>query len=271
MDFMDSNAQIASWQEITPYLRLLRVKPVGWQLPDFQPGQFARLGLPDTNGQMVADADPKASILWRSYSITSPPKQKDYLEFYLNRVDTGTFTPRLFGMSAGDRLHLSPRIEGRLTLEGVAPEQQLILAATGTGIGPFISMLRSGLLENRTASSVVLHGVRHITDLTFGKELEKLTADYPLFHYLPLVSRPEDPNWSGQIGHIQSLWKDRSEKTHKAPIDYLLHNQPTPDNTHVFLCGNPAMITEMLAILEQASFQRHHPRKGGQVHMEKYW
>ena len=112
----------------------------------------------------------------------------------------------------------------------------------------------------------VVHGARHSWDLGYQAELLTLQRMCPRFDYLPIISRPkEEPvQWGGRVGYCQDIWTDRI-------IDQLWGFRPAPANTHVFLCGNPAMIEEMLQLLGEDGFREHRTRSPGQVHLEKYW
>src|SRR5688572_12990077 len=104
------NATVVARLDLTGRLAVVRVAPQDWELPAFEPGQCATLGLPDPEGA--------GKFLRRVYSIASAPGQ-DHLEFYIQLVKEGPFTTRLWHASPGDPIHLSARLTGRFTLEGV--------------------------------------------------------------------------------------------------------------------------------------------------------
>lgn len=245
------NATLISRTNISATHAIIRVKP-DWPIPNFLPGQFTALGLFD-------------DFIKRSYSITSGPAEKGYLEFYLNYVEGGQFTTRLFALEEQARVWMNPRIEGQLTLNQVPPEAPLYLLATSTGLGPFMSMLRSGLLKRQHKAVTLVHSVRHPEELAFQNELRQLETKHANFHYVPTVTRTNESlaPWSGHVNRIPSLW----EQVAQAQATTV----PNQNKTHVFLCGNPEMIRDMLALLEAQGFERFHPRRGGNVHVEKYW
>jgi ferredoxin--NADP+ reductase len=86
------------------------------------------------------------------------------------------------------------------------------------------------------------------------------------FAYLPIISRPQDEPipWTGAVGHVQDLWKDRA-------LERIWNLCPKPENTHIFLCGSPDMIEEMVAMLVQEKFAEIREKKPGQIHVERYW
>ncbi len=265
------NAKIIRRAEITPELIILHVAPVGWELPDFTPGQFAVLGLPGSAARHpLSDPEEEAvdpeRLIRRSYSIASGSVAREYLEFYVTLVRSGELTPRLFALCEGDPVWLGRRITGSFTLDAVPEDRNLVLVATGTGLAPYMSMLRSGLLENSTRRVAVLLGARHSWDLGYRGELSSLVRRFPRFAFEPTVSRPAEElvPWNGHVGYVQDLWRR----------DVLVERwgfRPSPENTHVLLCGNPAMIEDMITLLVGEGFKEHKKRDPGQIHAEKYW
>jgi ferredoxin--NADP+ reductase len=265
------NAIITQRAEVAPGLIIVRVAPDGWELPDFTPGQYTVLALPgsaprcpgsDPEEQQV----PPDKLIKRAYSIASSSVAKRYLEFYITLVRSGALTPRLLNLQVGDRVWLGHKITGMFTLDSVPPESNVILFATGTGIAPYVSMLRTFLSSQAQRRFAVVQGARHSWDLGYQSEMISLEGVCPHFDYVPIISRPnEEPvPWGGRTGYCQDVWKNRV-------IDELWGFRPTPDNTHIFLCGNPAMIQDMLQLVGQDGFQEHTKKSPGQVHLEKYW
>lgn len=265
------NARIVRRVEITPELIILHVAPEGWELPDFTPGQFAVLGLPGAAPRHPL-SDPEETppdpdkLIRRSYSIASGSVAREFLEFYVTLVRSGELTPRLFALNEGDRVWLGPKITGSFTLDAVPPESHLVLVATGTGLAPYMSMLRSGLLENSARHVAVLLGARHSWDLGYRGELSTLARRFPRFCFEPTVSRPAEElvPWKGHVGYVQDLWR-------RGVVAERWGFEPSPADTHVLLCGNPAMIEDMTKILVEQGFKEHKKRDPGQIHAEKYW
>jgi ferredoxin--NADP+ reductase len=257
--------------EVAPGLIVLRVVPDGWELPEFEPGQYAVLGLPGS-APRCQNSDPEDKpadpnkVIKRAYSIASSSLAREYLEFYIALVQSGALTPRLLALNVGDRVWLGRKITGIFTLESVPPDCHIIMIATGTGLAPYVSMMRTVLAQPTQRRFVVVHGARHSWDLGYAAEMISFKRLRSQFEYLPLVSRPEEEPvpWRGLVGHCQDVWKDRH-------IDRLWGSRPKPEDTHVFLCGNPGMIEEMLSLLTSEGFRQHQRRSPGQVHTEKYW
>lgn len=265
------NAIVSQRIEVSPGLIIVRIVTDGWDLPDFKPGQFSVLGLPgsapryELSDPEESPADPD-KLIKRAYSVSSASVNHEYVEFYITLVRSGALTPRLFHLREGDKLFLSPKFTGMFTLDMVPQDAHILLLATGTGLAPYMSMLRSSLGCNADRKITVVHGARHSWDLGYRSELFTLETICNNFTYLPIISEPAEEHvpWSGHAGFIQELWNDGliADKAGYAM---------TPDNTHVFLCGNPLMIENMLSVLDEADFKEHSRKTPGQVHLERYW
>ncbi|MGC8763827.1 MAG: ferredoxin--NADP reductase [Acidobacteriota bacterium] len=271
MALPEPNAVIALRREVAPGLLVIRVVPSGWPLPDFTPGQFAVLGLPPSaprceNAEPEEEPPRSGLLLRRAYSIASSSRAREYVEFFVALVRSGAFTPRLWALREGDPLWLSPRFTGMFTLAEVPPGSDLVLVATGTGLAPYLSMLRSGVAAGVGRRIAVIHGARHSWDLAYRSELAALERSEPRFAYLPVVSRPleETPPWSAASGYVQDVWSGPL-------LEARLGRRPSPRDTHVFLCGNPAMVDDMVERLGAEGFREHSRKSPGQIHVERYW
>ncbi len=172
----DLNAIVVQNIEVSPGLEILRVVPDGWEFPDFTPGQFAVLGLPGSAPRCrVCDPEDEVrdpqKLIKRAYSIASSSVTKEFLELYIVLVPSGSLTPRLFNLTAGDHVWLSPKFSGLFTLEDVPEDKHIVLVSTGTGLAPYMSMLRTQLVCGGPRRSAVLHGARHSWDLGYRSEL----------------------------------------------------------------------------------------------------
>ncbi len=271
METSFSNAAITHRIDINSGLAIFRVVPEGWELPDFIPGQYAALGLPP-EARRVEGSDPDAenrgtgALIKRAYSITSSSVAKEHIEFYISLVPSGALTPRLFALRPGERIWMSPKFTGMFTLDRVPPDKHVVFVATGTGIAPYMSMIRTHLANEAERRFAVLHGARNSRDLGYRAELVYTKQRHKNFAYIPVISEPENElqPWRGPTGFLQDFWVTR-------PLDRPWGFRPSPEHTHVFLCGNPLMIQNMLPVLAGEGFKEHTKRSPGEIHVEKYW
>lgn len=266
---MNLNAKVAQRVELSPELIILRVIPDGWELPDFKPGQFAVLGLPGSAIRTdFSDSEEKLSnpdkLIRRAYSIASSSTNKEYIEFYVALVRSGALTPRLFALKPGDPIFMGPKITGMFTLDMVKENANIVMLSTGTGLAPYMSMLRTVLKPPMKNHFVVVHGARHSWDLGYRSELMTLRTICDKLTYIPIISRPKDEmlKWGGEVGYIQNIWEKSAE---------LFPFTPDSKNTHILLCGNPGMIDGMVDILTKDGYTEHTKKSPGNIHLERYW
>lgn len=267
----DLNAIVTQRIDAASGLMILRVAPDGWAMPDFKAGQYVVLGLPGS-APRTALSDPEeptpdpSKLIRRAYSIASSPLGKNELEFYVTLVRSGGLTPRLWELRPGDRVWMSNKPVGMFTLDQVPPDRNILMIATGTGLAPYMSMLRTHLATPGDRRYAAMVGARHSWDIAYSAELSTMQRLTPRFTWLPIVSRPaEEPiHWAGDVGHVQELWRS-------GRLAERWGLKPSPENTHVFLCGAPGMIEEMTRMLASEGFRADERGKVGEVHAEKYW
>jgi ferredoxin/flavodoxin---NADP+ reductase len=220
-------------------------------LDTFRPGQFVNLGL-EVAGELVR----------RAYSLASAPGADP--EVFLNEVEGGALTPSLFRLQQGDRVLMEQKPQGFFTLDWVPPADERWLCATGTGLAPFVSMLRSGEPLQKFLRVVLVHGVRQSDQLAYAGELESLcAASRGRFAHIGVVSR--QPDAAGVLhGRITSVLESGA-------LEQTAGLQLSPAHSHVMLCGNPTMIDEMSAQLAARGLRRHRQRKPGHVTSERFW
>lgn len=246
------NAEISFKDELSPGLFRIRIRP-DTGVPEFQAGQYVALGA------MVAteSSGEEEKLIKRSYSIASPPSDREALEFYIVKVDDGALTPTLLSLPVGARVHIGRRAVGTFVLPELNADSSLFFVSTGTGIAPFISMLLEQDLVRSGREIHLLHGVRFSCELGYRELLEQLSHESVRFHYLPIVSR-DDAAWSGPRGYVQSFFKDK-------------RCCPDEKKDHIFLCGNPAMIEELERGFLGQGFVLKERKTPGNLHCEKYW
>jgi|LauGreDrversion4_2_1035121.scaffolds.fasta_scaffold268458_2 ferredoxin--NADP+ reductase len=256
------NSTVVGRVDITSELMVLQVKPDGG-VPAFQPGQYVALGLPGSapryEGALEELAVPAADkLIKRAYSIGSSPTTADFFEFYIAIVPNGALTSRLAVVKPGDRIFSQPKVTGTFTLDGVPHDHNLVLVSTGTGLAPFMSMVRTPSVWTPGRKITVVHGVRYPQDFAYAEELLSFSSANPGFTYLPIASRA-DESFTGRKGRVQALFEDGSI-------------QLSPETDHVFLCGNPAMIDDLERDLTtKLGYVVHSKKTPGNLHVEKYW
>ena len=220
----------------------------------------------DAQAASVAAAalDPDRMIR-RAYSIASESRADEYIEFYLTLVLSGELTPRVFSLKVRDRCYVGPKAVGVFTLDKVAPGKHVLMIGTGTGLAPYMSMLRSELVCNGPRQFVVVHGARYSWDLGYRTELTGLARHCGNFHYVPVITRPDDDiTWRGRSGYLQNVIASGAiEAETGLPL--------TPENFDIFLCGNPGMIETVIGWAAERGFVRDKGHDIGTLHTEEYW
>lgn len=251
------NATIISRRDLHDGLCFLHVAPDVRPFPPFEPGQFVSVG-----SNFVVDGTP--SLVKRSYSIGSPSTERNHVELFVVHVDDGEFTSWLFAQRDGARIWLSPKASGGFTLQGFTPGRDLVLVATGTGVAPFVSMYRTYRHAPPWRRIVIINSVRLARDLGYRDELEHAARADPRLCYLPSVTREGTESWTGLRGRVGTLIEP-------ARYESLVGAQISPDQCHVYLCGNPEMIEDLEAVLALRGFRKHTRHHPGNLHLEKYW
>jgi ferredoxin/flavodoxin---NADP+ reductase len=229
----------------TESLFSLRVEGVALQ---FQAGQFVRIALDAVEG------DPGSRVA-RAFSFVNPPHDPT-LEFYGVVVPQGPLSPRLARLKPGDALYVAPNPAGFLVLREVPDAETLWLVATGTGIAPFLSVLRTDEPWRRFRNIVVVHAVRHARELVYREIVQPTRA-----HYVTIVSR--EPHPGSLAGRIPAALRDgRLEAAAGVKIDA---------RSHFMLCGNPEMLRDTAAALVERGLRKHRRRAPGHITVESFW
>lgn len=265
-----SNAAVIARKNVTEELAVFRVRSHGPLFP-FLAGQYGVLGLPagapvcDGAERDESDATDPMKLVRRAYSIASPSKVNEYVEFYITLVRSGALTPRLWCLGEGSRLWLGPKAKGHFTMDEVPKDKNVVLVGTGTGLAPYIAMVREHHRCNQGRRFIVVHGARHARDLGYRDELESLDRSCTTFEYVPTVTRiSSDDGWTGHVGRVQSVFTDGT-------IDAVLGIPLAPESTDVFVSGNPEMVEDLQRLLMEQRFTLRAPARPGTLHIERYW
>ena len=226
----------------------------------FTPGHYTRLGLG------AADAN-TGDTVWRPFSLASAAYD-DFLEFIAVLVPGGAFSEQLKHLRAGDRLRVDKASYGFLTVDQLAPGKDLWMLSSGTGLGPFLSILRDPDVWQNYERLIVAHSVRHSSELIWRDEIAKIPKG-ELFaeakatlSYLPIVTR--EPGMTKLTERIPLLLADgRLEDAAACPLSIT--------TSRVLVCGNPEMTRELRHILSARSFVTNRRGVPGQMAFEKYW
>lgn len=208
----------------------------------FRSGEFVMLGLPAVDGT--------AKPILRAYSIASPA-WADELEFFSIQVPDGPLTSRLGRLSQGERILLGRKPTGTLVLDALKPGRRLFLIASGTGLAPWLSVLRDPAAWARFDRIIVTHTVRGVCDLAYRTFLTRDVFEDPLIGHLA----------KGRLSYYPTVTREPFERagriTHRIESGALFSDLGLgpgfdPATDRAMLCGSTAMIRDVAARLEQA-------------------
>jgi ferredoxin--NADP+ reductase len=290
------NATISHVRAHDEDLWVMKVKPD----EPFDPvsaGQYTTLALgywepraDDANEEI--DDDRRQKLARRSYSVSSPIVDRETgelvdahpedVEFYVVKVrpgeeETPALTPRMFTKKVGDRIFMGRKFTGRYTLEGVDPDDKVVFLSTGTGEAPQNAMTAELLRRGHMGPILNLVCVRYRDDLAYVPEQEIAQQKWDNYRYEILTTR--EPENLENKAYVQDLIRN-------GKIEELLGSPLDPADTHIFLCGNPAMIglpkweddtptfpepEGVCELLHERGFTIDHLKTKGNVHYEEYW
>jgi len=232
--------------------RLCSVK-VEVELPEFEAGQFIRVGLPNLTDAQKMDARP--------YSFVNAPHE-DLLEIYFNQVPEGSLSNRLAVLQESDSIYVADRAAGFMTTQEIPDGETLWLLASGTALGPFLSLLKTQLPWQRFKKIVLVHGVRSADELTYAELIGKLQQLH-----------------AEQLIKINSVTREQFEGALSCRIPAAIANGELeelagiafdPEGSRVMLCGNPGMVADSMAALQEKGLRKHLHREPGHVLQEIY-
>jgi ferredoxin--NADP+ reductase len=237
--------------------RLFSVHTTRNRVFNFEPGQFARIGL-------KSKPDLPEPDLWRAYSMVSQPQDTE-LEFYCVVVPDGQFSPLLLQQKVGDDIWVERQAFGFLTLDRFTSADTLWLVATGTGISAFLPMLKVAEIWQKFKTVILVHGVRKPEELAYREQIETL-VEYRKklpggqLKYLPICSQSKLNGPS----RITTLYETNQ-------LTKLVNEPLNPVQSRIMLCGNPAMVTEMRSLLSLDGFAAGRRGVLGTLAVENYW
>ena len=213
---------IRKWSDKT--FSLTTTRPEGFS---FENGEFVTIGL-RPEGKMIA----------RAYSIVST-NDHDHLEFLSIHIPDGPLTSHLARIREGDNVWINSKTTGTLTLKHIQPGRNLYLISTGTGLAPFVALIRDPEVYQNFENVILVHSVRTVAELAYRQDIESI--DNPRLHYVPTVTREEFVTTKRGTDLFRSGELFRQLQLPDAD----------PELDRVMLCGNPNMNQEMTAYLEQ--------------------
>ena len=221
----------------------------------FSNGHFTMIGL-------MVDGKP----LLRAYSVASA-NYEEHLEFLSIKVPDGPLTSRLQHVQPGDGILVGRKPTGTLVVDYLRPGPRLYLLATGTGLAPFMSIVRDPEVYERFEQVVLVHGVREVAELAYR---QLLTEELPRHEYLgemvsaklryvPTVTREPFPT----MGRIPDL----IDSGRLAAMLQLPDLAPADDR--VMICGSTAMLRDLKALLERRGFEEGNTTRQGDFVIER--
>ncbi|MDR6954592.1 ferredoxin--NADP+ reductase [Ancylobacter sp. 3268] len=221
----------------------------------FKNGQFVMIGLP-VNGKP----------LLRAYSIASA-NYEETLEFFSIKVPNGPLTSRLKDLKIGDEVIVGRKPTGTLLVDYLVPGRRLYLLSTGTGLAPFMSLIKDPETYENYEKVILVHGVRTVAELAYQDFIEKELPDNEYFGelvreklvYYPTVTREPYRN-QGRITDLITSGK-LFEELGLPPLD--------KEDDRVMLCGSPQLLDDMRVILKDRGFEEGSTTEPGDFVIEK--
>ena len=220
------------------------------ELKPFNAGQFIRVGM-DIAGERIG----------RPYSMVNAPDETPH-EIYFNVVRDGPLSPLLGQLRVGEHFWVAPTPVGFLTLNEIPNVPNLWLLATGTAIGPFLSILKTAAPWSRFEKIVLGYSVRTRDELSYQKTIHEIQQRHPeQFQFVSFITRGP---CNGDLCQRIPASIESGALEQKTGLEL------TPERSHVMLCGNSSMLQDALASLEKRGMKRHRRSEPGHVSMEKY-
>ncbi len=221
----------------------------------FKNGQFTMIGI-----------QVEGKPLLRAYSVVSP-NYEDGLEFFSIKVQNGPLTSRLQHLKEGDPVIVGRKATGTLVLDNLLPGRNLYLMGTGTGLAPFMSLIRDPETYERFEKVVLLHGCRQVSELAYG---ELITKDLPQDEFL-------GEDISSKLIYYPTVtrepFRNRGRITDLITSGQLFTDIGLPaleaEHDRVMLCGSPQMLADLKIMLEGSGFSEGNHGEPGHYVIEK--
>jgi ferredoxin--NADP+ reductase len=221
----------------------------------FKNGHFLMLGL-----------EVEGRPLLRAYSVVSA-NYEEHLEFYSIKVPNGPLTSRLQHLQPGDSVLVGKKPTGTLVLSHLKPGKRLYLLATGTGLAPFMSMVRDPETYERFEHVVLVHGVRFTKDLGYSDYIQNELPQHEYLSeqvknqllYYPTVTREPFKN-QGRITDLLGSGK-LSADVGLPGFD--------PEHDRVMICGSPEMLNDTVTLLESRGFREGSSHEAAEYTIER--
>ena len=270
-----SGCMVSETEAVVTYVELLKEDLVIIRLvpktgmPKYTTGQFLTIGVPIPS---------EKKIVRRAYSIASHPENRDYYEFVIRWVRKplpGRVTTELFYVNVGDVVYLGDPTGAALQISeklhsGKKDNRRIICVGGGTGLAPFIAFAKHFHDTNDTREVIVLHGASYVDELSYKRfltdselESKKRGRDKWNFRYRAAISRPKEyfnRSWNGHVGRVESFFTP-DKKTKLSPIEEMVGEEITPENTIIYICGYQGTIDGVINSVGSKGFVTEHEKK----------
>jgi ferredoxin--NADP+ reductase len=221
----------------------------------YKNGHFTMIGVDHENRPLL-----------RAYSIVSA-NYEDELEFFSIKVPDGPLTSKLQHLKVGDEIYVNSKPTGTLTVDNLLPGKRLYMLSTGTGLAPFLSIIRDPEVYEQYDKIILTHGVRTVNELAYRELITEHLPKHEYFGeevsekliYYPTVTR-EKYSTQGRLTNLM---------TSGALFESIGQPPLNPEEDRVMLCGSPSMLKDCVTILDDLGFTETRGQKLGSYVIER--